>query len=117
MKIYYAHFVGIYNTLQEERDLQTIKALYPEAEIYNPNNIEAQQKYKKHGMDYFLNIIESCDLLIFRGLPNMKIPAGVYKEIECAIAKHIPVIELPCLTERKMSVDDTRLFLKECGIR
>jgi len=47
----------------------------------------------------------------------MKIPAGVYKEIECAIAKHIPVIELPCLTERKMSVDDTRLFLKECGIR
>lgn len=24
---------------------------------------------------------------------------------------------LPCLTERKMSVDDTRLFLKECGIR
>jgi hypothetical protein len=117
MKIYYAHFIGIYSTLQEERDLNIIKAIFPEAEIYNPNNSEAQQGYKERGMDYFLDIIVNCDLLIFRGLPNMKIPAGVYKEIECAITNLVPVIELPCLTERKMSVEDTRQFLKEIGSR
>jgi putative phage-type endonuclease len=41
----------------------------------------------------------------------------VYKEIECAIINLVPVIELPCLTERKMSIEDTRQFLKEMGIR
>jgi hypothetical protein len=101
MKIYYAHFMGIYNTTQEERDVELIKYLYPCDELYNPNNEESQIGYKEQGMNYFYSIIKDCDLLIFRGLPNGKIPAGVYGEIENAMSNNIPIIELPCFTGRK----------------
>lgn len=52
MKIYYAHCIAIYNTPQEERDLEKIKKLFTAAEIYNPNNEEAQapRHYSQKGL-------------------------------------------------------------------
>jgi hypothetical protein len=116
MKIYYAHPMVIYNSLQEERDLDLIKRLFPDAEIFNPNNPTTQEECKGE-MEYFYNIVRTCDLIVFRGLPNMKIPAGVWGEIQCGIENTIPSIELPCLTERKMSVEDTRQFMRDIGNR
>jgi hypothetical protein len=108
----------IYDTPQEERDLNTIISLFPNAEIYNPNNIDAQNGYKLDGMEYFYGIIDTCDLLIFRGLPFGKIPAGVFNEIEHAkMIRKIPIVELPSFIDRKMSIDDTKLYLNEVGFR
>lgn len=117
MKIYYAHCVAIYNTPTEKRDLDVIVKLFPNAEIYNPNNEECQVGAKEKGMDFFKDLVQGCDMTIFRALPNGKIPSGVYKEIKWTEEIDNPVIELPCYTGREMSVDDTRQFLKEIGNR
>ncbi len=119
MIIYYAHFSGIYNTKQEERDIETIKKLFPEATIINPNKPEHQEGYKVSGlgMDYFFNLVRESDALVFRGCVNGKIGAGVWGEIQIAQEKGIPVIELPSFLDRQMSVDETRLMLKELGVR
>jgi hypothetical protein len=119
--IYYAHCICIYDTEQEKRDIAIIKRLFPNVEILNPNNPEVPEHYKRKGMEYFRELIqEKCSILIFRALPNGRIPAGVAKEIEYAKEYNIPVIELPCytnFTNRVMSVEDTRLFLNEIGYR
>ena len=119
MKIYYAHFSGIYNTKQESRDMETIQKIFPDAIIINPNKKEHQEGYKSSGlgMDYFLNLVRECDILVFRGCVNGKIGAGVYKEIMAAQEEGMPVIELPSYLGREMSVDETRLMLTELGIR
>lgn len=58
------------------------------------------------------------DVVAFRALPDGRIPAGVAKEIEWAQANGIPVIELPAnLSGRKMSVEHTREYLREIGVR
>lgn len=117
MKIYYAHCVAIYHTPQEQRDLDLIKKLFPNAEIFNPNNEECQTVAKEKGMDYFKDLVQGCNMLVFRALPNGKISSGVYKEIEWTNEISNPVIELPCYTGRAMTVEDTRQFLKEIGSR
>jgi len=115
-KIYYAHSLAIYNTQQETRDLDLITKLFIDYTIMNPNTIEVQKAYKGK-MDLFKIMIEECDLFIFRALPNGKIPAGIAKEIGYAQDIGMEILELPCLTGRTMTVDDTRQFLKEIGAR
>jgi hypothetical protein len=118
MKIYYAHCINTYGTKQEQRDMDIIGELFPNCEIYNPSNDSlAEEGYKSSGMLYFLNIVKSCNLLVFRGLPNKKIPSGVFKEIKTANESNIPVLEIPCYTEREMSIEDTRNYLREVGYR
>lgn len=118
MKIYYAHCICIYNTPQEERDLELLHKLFPNDIIYNPSQDEmADQGYKENGMNYFIDIVEQCSLLAFRGLPYSKIPTGVFEEISHAIDENIPIIELPSLVDREMSVNNTRQYLKELGTR
>lgn len=117
MKIYYAHFIGIYNTSQEKRDLSLIKETFPHAEIINPNSLENEVLYKEKGMDVFYEQIKECDLLIFRGLINGKISAGVLKEINFAKENRIGILELPSYINREMSVEDTRQSLIELGIK
>ncbi len=43
MKVYYAHFMGIYNTHQEHRDIDTLIALG--LEVVNPNSLKIQQAF------------------------------------------------------------------------
>lgn len=127
--IYYAHPMNLYGTEQETRDLKTIKLLFPNKEILNPNSPEIQRQAKnikkdtnssEEVMKYFLDIIEDmCDSLIFRGLPNNDITAGVWVEIKHAEKCDYPVVELPCLLSsyRELSIDDTREYLKLIGNR
>jgi hypothetical protein len=58
------------------------------------------------------------DALAFRALPDGRIPAGVYLEVQCAREKLLPVIELPAnLSGRQLSVESTREYLREIGVR
>lgn len=116
MKAYYAHCLAIYNTKQEERDLETLNRLG--FQVLNPNKPEYSQLYQEKGMKVFEELAKSCDLVAFRGLPDGSIPAGIAKEIKAAQEANKPVIELPsCVLRRELDVEQTREYLKEIGQR
>jgi len=116
MIAYYAHCTSIYDTEQERRDLLLIETLG--IKCFNPNCPECTIGYKKHGMDFFKPFINQFDVVFFRSLPDGKIPAGVFKEINWANEADIPVIELPSgISRRSLTVEQTREYLKECGFR
>lgn len=115
-KVYYARPINIYGTKEDERNLNLIKSLG--FEIHDPYKPELQQEYKTEGMSVFFKEIKKCDILIFKSLYNGKITAGVYKEIKFALDNNIKVIEIPSINnDRVLSVEDTRLFLKNIGYR
>ncbi len=115
-KAYYAHPMSLYDTPQEERDLEMIQqlGLLP----VNPNRPYADEGYKTLGMDYFTQLVKSCEVLVFHAFPCGKIPAGVVKEISVAMNMGIPVLELPSgVIERALSIEATRQRLLESGQR
>lgn len=115
-KVYYARPINLYNTPQDIRDLELLTNLG--FEIVNPNKAELERRYATEGMDVYLNIIPSVDVVAFRSLPNLDITAGVYKEISKAYELGLYVFELPTImSKRVLSVDDTREYLKLIGIR
>ncbi len=131
-KVYYAHSQALYNTPQEERDVDLLETLG--FEVVNPNSPEIQKLYQEwrdslHSismgkMHIFKKVIDGCDALAFRAHPSGGIPAGVAKEIEMAQGQYmdggisIPVFELPrMLGERVLSVEATRAWLQEIGQR
>ena len=116
MKVYYAHCLAIYNTPQEQRDIHLLESLG--FEVYNPNCKECADGYKEKGMDFFADVVGSCDVLAFRALPDGRIPAGVAQEISYMIMCAKPIIEFPSgILKRTISVDETREYLKEAGQR
>lgn len=123
MRIYYAHCLAIYDTHQERRDLATLRALG--FEILNPNQAhiartvaELKVRNDPNYMDYFKGLVSTCQAFAFRSLPDGRIPAGVYKELEWASEMGLPIIELPSnVLEREMSVAATRRYLEEAGQR
>ena len=111
--IYYAHFVGDYNTKTELDDMKLIEKLFPNSTIFNPNSEYHSEQYKKIGMEYFYDIVRNCDVLVFRGLYNGKITAGVYGEIKTAEQCNIPIIEFSSnYDNRNLTVEQTRDILK-----
>ena len=112
---YYAHPLSTYNTAQEARDIEIIKALG--VDVLNPNGPEHNEGYLREGMPSFVNLIRArCHLLCFRAFPDGSIPAGIAKEIEAM--DFGPVIELPsAINRRTLSVQATRAFLREGGFR
>lgn len=116
MKVYYAHCVAIYNTPQEQRDVETLAKLG--FDVLNPNIKEVQEAYPTKGMDMFKAMVEGCDVTAFRALPDGRIAAGVSKELEWAKAAGKPIIELPnAIAGRAMGVEATREYLRDCGQR
>lgn len=114
--IYYAHSIAIYETPQEARDIALLEQLG--FMVFNPNSTVADAGYKHEGMDYFKAVVQECDALAFRPNPGGSVNAGVDKEIQWAIEKDLPVIELPSWIERKiLSVGETRALLRELGHR
>lgn len=123
LKCYYAHTMTSYGSTIEAQDLITIKELGFDVE--NPNQAKHQvgcQRYaeefgKDKVMEYFEKIIlNECDLLVFRALPNGQILSGIAAEVKYALALGIPVIELPCsLTKRMMEYPETKQYLIELG--
>jgi hypothetical protein len=122
LKAYYAHSQAIYGTPQEERDHRTIRELGYEPMLFGPVTQRMADEAKAQGQNamdvVFRPMVENCDILFFRALPDGRIPAGVYKEIIYAREAGIPVLELPSgIHSREMSVSDTREYLKEVGQR
>lgn len=127
MTVYYAHFMGIYNTPQEKRDIETLEALG--FTVFNPNNPETQaeiesyerstdEDYARMFEEVFFNKVRKFDAFAFRGLPDGRIPGGVYMELQEAELAGIPIIELPSGTYgRGMDKFETRQYLKEIGQR
>lgn len=124
MKIYYAHSIGIYDSLQEQRDIKLLTDLG--FEVVNPNTDAIREgiaAYKlehpdRDYMEYFRHILDSCDLLAFRALSDSKIGSGVWYEIQYMRLNAKAIIELPNLFEhRALSVFDTREHLRVVGNR
>jgi hypothetical protein len=128
MKVYYAHCIALYNTKQEERDVQILTSLG--LEVLNPNTVETQERCNKEmkGLDgdaykaafdnIFHGYIDECPVFAFRALPDGRIPGGVAMELNYAQSKIKLIIELPCNTvARSMSKDDTREYLRDVGYR
>lgn len=117
-KVYYAHPISIYNTPQEQRDVERLQKLG--FEVVNPNSPECDAGYRNGGMEYFRKIVADCDAIAVRGFLDGSIPAGVAKEVVMAAEAGKPMFELPStidFTRRTLNVDMTRAALLECGCR
>lgn len=124
MKVYYAHSMHLYGKPQEKRDIELLQKLG--FEVINPSEKEycdqcAYLKANGHGdtiMEYFKEIIDSCDVVAFRSHPDGKIPSGVGVEVKHAINTKKPVFELPTLiNSRFMELGETRQYLELLGER
>lgn len=124
VRVYYAHCLAIYDTPQEARDMQTLFRLG--FDPYNPNSPEVEAKITAHKaanpngnyMEFFRSLVTGCDALVFRALPDGRIPAGVAKEIDYAREANMPVFELPSrILGRTIGVEETREYLREVGQR
>jgi hypothetical protein len=114
--IYYAHCLAIYNTAQENRDIKLLESFG--FCVINPNCSAYAEGYLTWNMDLSEWVVERCDYVAFRALPDGAISSGVAKEIEFANKHNKPVIELPsCISRRVLTVDQTREFLREIGNR
>ena len=123
MKAYYSHCMAIYGTLQEQRDIHLLTRLG--FEVVNPNAPEVAEEVRRRKaagdenyMEYFRELMRGCEALAFRALPDARIPAGVFKEIQFAHDAAMLVFELPSgVLSREMSVPATREYLREIGQR
>ena len=122
LKCYYAHTMLSYGSTIEEHDIQLLHGLG--LEVINPNCKEisdGMSKYiEKYGrsnvMRYFQDIVESCDIVAFRALPDGTILSGISAELLAAKAAFIPIIELPCSLEKRMTeYPETKQLLLEMG--
>jgi hypothetical protein len=121
-KAYYAHCQAIYETPQEMRDWELINELGYNALLFDHRVSDGIANAKRTGVDvmYFVfrPLVEKCQILFFRALPDGSIPAGVAKEIGYAREFDIPVLELPSsILRRTMTVNETKEYLKEVGQR
>ena len=128
MKVYYAHCQAIYHTPQEQRDINLLQqlgliVLNPSEDTYSRKVKEIKEGHPDCGrservMRYFYDLVDECDVLAFRALPDGRIPAGVVGEIEQARKGNKAIIELPSgMLSRAMSVEQTREYLAEVGQR
>lgn len=124
MKIYFAHPVSDYGQPREKACLDLIKKHFPDAEILNPNQLVHNEAYKTQGMEYFENLVQSCDALVFTGFEDAEVGMGVFREAEVMGLKGGKIYELklyfgatlenaaPCEIDykniRPLSIDETR---------
>lgn len=124
LRVYYAHCIAIYDTPQEQRDRALLTALG--FDIYDPDSREVEEEIARRKaadpngdyMEFFRGLVTACDALVFRALPDGRIPAGVAKEIAYAQEAGLPVFELPSgVIARTATLDETREYLREVGQR
>jgi hypothetical protein len=111
-----------YGSTIEQQDVKLLEKLG--FEVINPNTPEIQigcdEHIESYGretvMNYFRDIVEECDVLAFRAIPNGDILSGIAAEVQHALDWNIPVIELPCsLQSRMMDYPETKQYLIELG--
>ena len=127
-RIYFAHPINTYNTILETWYFNKIfKPFLNEIEVINPNTEECQTGYAKYGMEYFKDLVQSCDSVYVLPFEDNSIGAGIHKEVVWAMEKNIPCIitklnfdfeqiwRLDTLDQQVkiLSVEETRAKLKE----
>jgi hypothetical protein len=113
---YYAHCMSIYDTKQEERDVDTLQSLG--FEVDNPNHFRHQDNWKTYGMSYADALVFNADVVAFRALPDGRISSGVAYELRKAKEYGKTIIELPnSILSREMTIEQTREYLSEVGQR
>lgn len=125
-KVYYAHSMHLYNTLQEKKDIDFLESLG--YEVVNPNCKVFERQYRswlienniqdKDKMKWFESIVKPCDVLAYRSHTNLRIPSGVLYEIDYAFRNGILVFEIPTIIEsRRMTLKETRQYLRDVGYK
>jgi len=118
MKAYYARPISIDNSPQFDRDQALIRALGFEVSPTPEEKAAILVQYKEVGMEAFRASVEASDALVFRAFPDGSIGAGVAKEIAWALAKGLPVVEIPRQIERRtIDAKQTQAMLAELGQR
>ena len=102
-RVYYAHYMGIFNTEQEAYDIEVLKFLG--LEVVNPNNPALQDAFDKMHeagatneeafTTVFLSEVEKCSIFAFKALIDGRIPNDVGLELAYAIENKKVIIELP----------------------
>ncbi len=119
---YYAHTMISYGSTIEAQDIRTLEELG--FKVLNPNSdsvTEGLEKFLKlhdrsETMEYFKQLVASCDLVAFRSLPDGTILSGVAAEVQHAVSINYPVIELPCsINKRSQEYPETKQYLTEVG--
>lgn len=112
MVIYYAHCKAIYDTPQEQQDVELLERLG--LQVVNPNDDKHKPNWAEKGMEYAHFIVGSCEALAFRALPDGSIPAGVGYEIDIARKLNFPIIEIPSTAQRRiLNIEETRDYIRE----
>ncbi len=119
---YYARCQTIHGSMQEMRDIELIAELDShvlpfDAEV---SDAVARAEASSDSVMYvvFRPLVEKCDILFFRALPDGRIPAGIAREIHFARGFGIPVLELPSgIVHRTMTTAETMEYLQESGQR
>ena len=67
MKYYFAHPRNLYNTRKESVlvDMIRFNSFFSNPEVVNPNTQYHEHKYKEHGIDYLLSLVDSSDCLVY----------------------------------------------------
>lgn len=83
--IYYAHHQWKYNTEAEIEELNTIKTIFENSVIINPNGWIAKIDSEEVAMAQCLQLVKSADILVFSCIEGGIIGRGVYTEIKTAL--------------------------------
>jgi len=83
----------IYGTKQERRERLLIEQHFPGHEIVDPGAIQTNPEKRRRGMEYCLELVETCDSVVFTRFLSV-ITAGVGKEVNHALSKGKLVHEL-----------------------
>lgn len=86
---YLAHPVSCYGTKEQAEAIESLEQAG--FRVVNPDSSEHQDGYRARGMEYFTDLVATCQALAFLRFPNGSIGAGVGKEIDAAKAAGIPV--------------------------
>ena len=83
----------IYGTQKERVERFFIQANFPGAEIVDPGAIQTNPEKMRRGMEYYLELVETCDALVFTRYEGA-ITSGVGLEVNHALSKGKKVHEL-----------------------
>jgi hypothetical protein len=120
MKAYYAHCESTYGTPQEDHDVDMMGRVG--INVMNPNSPEYQeqiQMLKDYGREseipgFLLSLVDKCDSVIFRALPDGSISADVHQQILHAQDSNKTVLEMPTLEGRKVLTEqETRDYIEQ----
>ena len=92
-RVYFAHPICIYGSLEEDVQLQRIHGRFPKAEVVNPAENPGGLQDPEATMNHYYRLLESCNLVVFTRLYG-KITSGVGKEVNRALGRGMSVYEL-----------------------